>query len=290
MFGAIPALRRMDDRLGGEVLRNVIDADVRVVNDLLSRASLADAQRLRLQGAAAELAQLAGWVSFDSGLQSAGQRYYQAGLHAAQSADDHLLGANVLACMSFQSALTGHPGDGIALAEAAQDSIKNAGVPRVKAMIATREARAHAKAGNHRECVNALGRAERHLEAASNSTEPEWVYYFDEAELVAQTGACWLDLRQPQDALRLLDHALDTIDPSYVRDRTIYHVRQASAHLQLGELEYSCDLLQKATGLATQSRSARSVSTIQSLRARMNKHSHEPSVRALDEHLLAPTA
>jgi hypothetical protein len=146
----IPTLRRMDDRLGGEVLRNVIDADLRVVNDLLSRASLADDQRLRLQGAAAELAQLAGWVSFDSGLQSAGQRYYQAGLRAAQSADDHLLGANVLACMSFQSALTGHPGDGIALAEAAQDSIKNAGVPRVKAMIASREARAHAKAGNHR--------------------------------------------------------------------------------------------------------------------------------------------
>jgi hypothetical protein len=75
--------------------------------------------------------------------------------------------------MSFQSALTGHPGDGIALAEAAQDSIKNAGVPRVKAMIASREAGAHAKAGNHRECVNALGRAERYLEAAGgSSTDP----------------------------------------------------------------------------------------------------------------------
>jgi hypothetical protein len=83
---------------------------------------------------------------------------------------------------------------------------------------------------------------------------------------------------------------LDTIDPSYVRDRTIYHVRQASAHLQLGELEYSCDRLQAATGLATQSRSARSVSTIQSLRTRMNKFSHEPSVRALDDQLLALTA
>ncbi|GAA3117301.1 tetratricopeptide (TPR) repeat protein [Kribbella aluminosa] len=288
----VPTLRRMDDRLGGEVLRNVIDADLRVVNDLLSRASLIDSQRLRLQGAAAELAQLAGWVSFDSGLQSAGQRYYQAGLHAAQSADDSLLGANVLACMSFQSALTGHPHDGIELAQAAQASVKaSAGVSRVKAMIATREARAHAKAGNHRECGEALQRAERFLESATDSgTEPEWVYYFDEAELVAQVGACWLDLRQPQDALRLLDRALDTIDPSYVRDRTIYHVRQASAHLQLGELEYSCDLLHKAIGLALQSRSARSVATIQSLRERMDKHAAEPAVRALDEHLLALTA
>lgn len=288
----VPALRRMDDRLGGEVLRNVIDADLRVVNDLLARASLIDSQRLRLQGAAAELAQLAGWVSFDSGLHSAGQRYYQAGLHAAQSADDHLLGANVLACMSFQSALTGHPGDGIALAQAAQGSVKAAaGASRVKAMIATREARAHAKAGNHRECGEALRRAELCLEGATDSgTEPEWVYYFDEAELVAQIGACWLDLQQPHDALRLLDHALDTIDASYVRDRTIYHVRQASAHLQLGELEYSCTLLQKAAGLALQSRSARSVSTIRSLRARMDKYSAEPSVRELDEHLLALTA
>jgi hypothetical protein len=45
-----------------------------------------------------------------------------------------------------------------------------------------------------------------------------------------------------------------------------------------------------AAGLATQSRSARSVSTIQGLRTRMNKFSHEPSVRSLDERLLALTA
>ncbi|HEY0619279.1 MAG TPA: hypothetical protein VGD15_16875 [Kribbella sp.] len=51
-----------------------------------------------------------------------------------------------------------------------------------------------------------------------------------------------------------------------------------------------CRRLQKATGLATKSRSARSVSTIQNLRTRMNKYSHEPAVRALDEQLPALTA
>ena len=45
----------------------------------------------------------------------------------------------------------------------------------------------------------------------------------------------------------------------------------------------------KATALAAQSRSARSVSTIRGLRTKMNKFSHEPSVRALDDQLLALT-
>jgi hypothetical protein len=46
----------------------------------------------------------------------------------------------------------------------------------------------------------------------------------------------------------------------------------------------------KATALATQSRSARSVSTIRGLRTKMNKFSHQPSVRALHDQLLALTA
>lgn len=287
----IPGLRRMDDRLGGEVLRNLVDADLRVVYDLLAKTSLVDEHRRRLHRAAAELGQLAGWVSFDSGLHAAGQRYYQAGLHAAQSADDHLLGANVLACMSFQSALTGHPRDGIALAVAAQDNIRRFGGPRVKAMVATREARAYAKTKEESKCAKALRRAERHLEAADRvEGDPEWVYYFDEAELTAQAGACWLDLHQPHNALALLDHALASIDPGYVRDRTIYQVRRAAAHLQLGELEYSCELLQSAAGLAAQSRSARSVATIHTLRAKMNESAQEPAVKDLDDHLVTLSA
>src|SRR5207302_1806645 len=87
------------------------------------RAGLDDGQYTaqvgaQLCAAAAELGQLAGWVSFDAGLHGAAQRYYVAALHAAHAAGDRPLGANVLSGMSFQATIVGDPRDGVGLAQA----------------------------------------------------------------------------------------------------------------------------------------------------------------------------
>lgn len=282
----IPWLRRLDDQMGGESLRQLVDAELRIVADLLNHASYTAGQAARLHAVAAELAQLAGWVSFDAGLHASAQRYYMTGLHASHTAGDRLLGANVLAGMSFQATLTGHPDDAVELARIARRSISSRTSPRVAAMLASREARGFAKGGDALSCANALNRAEEHLSRAiGTSSDPAWVYYFDEAELSAQTGACWVDLGRPRPALQVLDQALATIDLTYVRDRTIYHVRNAAAHLQLGNLDQTCVQLSTAAGLAEQGRSPRSVATIRTLRSRMDEYATEPAVRTLDERL-----
>jgi hypothetical protein len=148
------------------------------------------------------------------------------------------------------------------------------------------EARAYAKAGDAASCGRALNEAERRLDATTPGTaEPDWIYFFDEAELDAQAAACWVDLRQPAKARTLIDNALSSMNPRYVRDRTIYHVRSAEAHLHADELELACGDLHTAADLAGQTGSVRSIHTIRNARDGMSRYDREPRVQKLDRHL-----
>ncbi|MBI1758044.1 MAG: transcriptional regulator [Actinobacteria bacterium] len=287
----VSMLRRMDDRLGGTRLRHLVDAELRLVVGLLASGGLGSALTGRLCRASAEVAQLGGWVSFDVGLHAAAQRYYVAALHAAQQAGDRLLGASVLAGMSLQSTTMGEPGDGLALAQASVEGAGGVATPRVQAMLATREARAQAALGDQAACAAALTRAHGALDrAAPGDPDPGWIYYFDGAELAAQAGACWLELRSPPDAVRYLDDALRRQDPAYVRDRAIYHIRLASAQVAMGEMEAGCATAAEGVTLAQRGRSPRSLAAARELRRRLEPWRRERPVRELDDVLATSVA
>lgn len=157
-----------------------------------------------------------------------------------------------------------------------------------RALLASRKARAHAKAGDVAACGRALVDAERSLDkVTTDTTEPDWLYYFDEAEFAAQAGSCWVDLRQPERARPLIDDALRNIDPNYVRDRALYHGRSSAAYLHDNELESACHELRTAAGLARRTGSVRVLETIRTARRGMSPHDHEAPVRDLDDHLRA---
>jgi transcriptional regulator with XRE-family HTH domain len=226
------------------------------------------------------------WTIFDIGHHSAAQRYYLGALHAAHQADDRAQGANVLAGLSFQQALYGEPRDGVALADTAQEHARTA-PPRVRALIASRQARAHARAHDAGACNRALLQAEHMLQRAETSSgdDPAWVYYFGRAELEAQAGACFIDLRQPRTADELLTTALADHDPSYVRDRAMYLVRSAATQLQFGQLDYACALAGQAAQLARKTYSGRSIASVKAFRASLEPNSSSPHVAALDTEL-----
>lgn len=277
-------LRRLDDAMGGTRLRRLAVAEFRTLTRLA--ASTTESTRHHLFAVIAEAARICGWLHFDAGQHAEAQTYYIAALRASATAADQLTGANILAGMSFQATLLGHHREAVTLIDTARDRIVRDATPRLRALLASRQARAHAGAGDAAACGRALNDAESHLEAATSAaTEPGWIYFFDEAELAAQAGACWVGLRQPDRARPLIDAALHTIDTDYVRDRTIYHVRSAEAYLQHRELHLACDELSIAIDLARQTDSVRCISTIRHARQEMSAYDREPSVIELDDRL-----
>ena len=284
--GRLADLRQLDDALGGIELRNLAVGEFRWLVHLADRASYDTESGQRLFSLLAEAARLCGWLHFDSSHHAAAQSYYVTGLRCSALANDSMTGANVLACVSFQAALTDQHQDAVSLIDSAQQQVRHHATPRLRALLASRKARAHAKAGDVVGCGRALGDAERSLDVASTDTaEPDWLYYFDEAELTAQAGACWVDLYQPARARPLIDDALRNINPKYVRDRAIYHARSAKAYLQDNELELACHELRTAVDLAYRSGSVRSLETVRTVRFGMSPHGHDAPVRELDDHL-----
>lgn len=85
----IAALRRLDDRQGGGTLSvRYVTGELQTVLDLIKGTGYSRDIGIRLHSAAADLAQLAGWMHFDAGMLGTAQRYLLLGLRLAKASED----------------------------------------------------------------------------------------------------------------------------------------------------------------------------------------------------------
>lgn len=277
----LPALRRMDASLGGGSVRALVDAELRLVTDLLRQGSYSETAGNRLLTIAAELGRIAGWASFDAGFHAAAERYWFAALHAAHSASDRAAGANILKCMSLQRVDTERPSEALRLADAARTGAKNAPA-RVRAMLTTRLARTHAVLGESVACERRLAEADTEMSRADKEPGPAWASYFDHAEYCAQVAACYLLLQRHQASDSWLQQTLALQPAERSRDRATYLIWRADSVLNLGDVGHACTLVAEAAPDVAATRSVRNHRRLLDIHGRLMAHRH-PAVRALDE-------
>jgi tetratricopeptide (TPR) repeat protein len=242
-------LRQLDDRFGGAAVRHRVDADLRVVAAMLDRRPQPPAVERRLLRTAADLAQLAGRAAAETGCHASAQRCFLTGLRLAHACGDRALAVALWGSLSLQAVVSGRAEDGVTAAEAAVRAA--GGTPaRVRALAASRLARAHAALGAEGAFRRAAAEAERQLAAAGSEPGPAWLYRMDHAELTAQTGLALLDLGLPHEARTRLDTALAAIDPARVRDRALYSARTAHAHALTGDQDGARTLAREAARLS----------------------------------------
>ncbi len=278
----LPALRQMDHTLGGGCVRTVVDAELRLVTDLLSSGSYAEPIGQRLFAVAAELGRIAGWASCDAGRHAAAERYWMAGLRAAHVAGDRGIGANILKSMSLQRAEAEDSAGALALARAAREGATDE-PPRVTAMLTVRQARIHASRGERADCERLLLIADQAMGQADGKPAPAWASYFDQAEYCAQVAACYLLLRRYEVSDRWLSQTLELQPDERSRDRATYYIWRADSMLHLGEVEQACALLSCGVPDISAARSARNQKRLADLDGRLSKHRRVPAVRALRE-------
>ena len=236
----------------------------------------------QLLSVSAEALKTLGWMSYDAGMQGAGQRYMTRTLHLARAADDIPLGAEILAGLSHQASYLGDGPTAVLLAQAAGQSARRGGLDVLVAEAAVMEAHGHACAGDEAACAKALDKAERALDKADRGAAPEWIGYFDEAYLSAKFGHCFKVLRQPEQAERFALRSLD-MDNSYVRGRAFNLALLATAHAQAGDVEQACSVGAEAVNLTAQLESARARQYIRGLRHELRSAATAPAVVAFDE-------
>jgi tetratricopeptide (TPR) repeat protein len=283
-----PRLGLLEHARGGRSALKLIDAELGMVVDVLRRSAYTAAVGKRLYCLAARLGNMAGWASCDAGLHAGAQRYWVAGLHAAHAAGDRLIGANILKHMSLQCVDLARPNEALALARSAYAGARQA-MPRAAAMLALREARAHAVLGDAPACEKLIAQADDLFgRAAAPDDDPAWLAgNFNESELNGQVGTCYLDLAQPRRADTYFSNTLRLAPAEWVRDRASYVIRWACAQTQLGNADQAAALIADAVPLIHQAPSERNVRHIVRARERLPFAKSDPRGRDLDEQLAA---
>ncbi|MET8283116.1 XRE family transcriptional regulator [Micromonospora sp. NPDC005174] len=271
--------RGLDNQYGGGHARDTVARYLhQEVTPLLTEGRYDHPTGQRLLGAAAELAQLAGWQAYDTAEHGIAQRYLTLALNFAHAAGDAGLGAEILAAMSHQATYLGHTATGLDLARAAGRTARRAGIPVLTAEAHVTEAHALAKANDERACASALHQAEQALDRADRSSDPQWLSYFDEAYLSAKFGHCFHALGRNTHAERFAARSL-RMDNRYVRGKAFNLALLASVHAQQSQPDRACAIGAEALTLAAQLRSARAVRYLRDLQTQLAPYRRLPAVR-----------
>ncbi|MFR9795799.1 hypothetical protein ACL02U_07810 [Streptomyces sp. MS06] len=260
--------RRWDAQCGGGLRRKAVVGQLHEVTDLLQESHPEPTAR-RLFKVAAELAELAGWMSYDVGLQPTAQKYFVLALHAAKEAGDKPLGSYVLSSMSRQMIHLGRPEDALELIHLAQYGSRDCASPRTQSMLYAMEARAYANMGQPGRCKRAVRMAEDTFTDAEDWDEPEadWIRFFTEAELHGENSHSFRDLayvagRSPayaSEAEPLMRRAVELFaeDGEHQRSYALNLIGLASVHLLRREPEQSAGYADRAMRIAKKVRSER---------------------------------
>ncbi|HEX8760325.1 MAG TPA: helix-turn-helix domain-containing protein [Pseudonocardiaceae bacterium] len=277
--------RRLDNRFGGgharSAVTNYLGSDVL---PLMHEGRYRDSVRRELSAAVAELNQLAGWMAYDVGDADSGHRHLRNAMHLCQHVGDDALAGEMLAGMSHQAAFRRSATLATDLARAAKDNAKRAGVPALVSESAVMEAHGLALANDAHGCLAALRESEEAFVAAEDRDRPQWLAYFDGAYLAAKFGHCFRDLGRPAEAERFARRSLEMID-GYDRGRLFNLALLASALADQRKVEEACETGLAAVRLASDVRSARTVTYLIDLSHRLAPFRAEPAVRMLDEQI-----
>ncbi|MFI6880718.1 hypothetical protein ACIBL6_45450 [Streptomyces sp. NPDC050400] len=260
--------RQWDAQCGGGLRRKAVVGQLHEVTDLLQESQPESTMR-RLFKVAAELAELAGWMSYDVGLQPTAQKYFVLALHAAKEAGDKPLGSYVLSSMSRQMIHLGRPEDALELIHLAQYGSRDCASPRTQSMLYAMEARAYANMGQPGKCKRAVRMAEETFTDADDwdDPDPDWIRFFSEAELHGENSHSFRDLayvagRSPTYASMaepLMRRAVELFgkDAEHQRSYALNLIGMATVHLLQKEPEQATTLAVDALGIARKVRSER---------------------------------
>ena len=251
----VTMFRQWDAQNGGGLRRKAVVGQLHEVCDLLQESYSPEVTR-RLFQTTAQLAHLAGWMSYDIGMHPSAQKYYVLALHAAKEAGDRPFGALILSDMGRQ------------MIHLAQYGSRDTATARTQSLMHVLEARAYANLGEVNRCFRAARLAEDSFsDISGHDPEPDWIRFFSEAELNAENAHSYRDLsyqtgRNRQYAVEsqpVMERAVELFsqDPGHQRSYALNLIGMASVHLLQDEPEAAAASAQQAVDIAMRIRSER---------------------------------
>jgi tetratricopeptide (TPR) repeat protein len=220
------SLRSVDYQYGGGACRDAVIVRIYWAQQLLA-ASATDVVRSRLLSAVADLHNLAGWTSFDSGQVGAAYHHFDRALDFARHDED--LTTNIVYRRGRVHLHHGAPGDALAYFQ------RGAFAPLAASIMHSNEAWAYARQARSAEALRALGKAKDSFARADLSHVPDWARFHDETDLTAMIGTVHAELGDTRQAIPALSSAIEGFGPTMARSWTFCLIALASCHFLDGD-------------------------------------------------------
>jgi hypothetical protein len=270
-FGVFQELDVM--RGGGHARQQLAAYLTSTVTPLLRSNDASTGAGRALYEAGAEQLYLIGWMAFDDGEHVLAQRYLIQALRLSHEARSPELGAHVLAGLSDQATLTGHPDQGLQLARAGRAGLRQGHSPACCADLWALQARAEAALGDGKAAAHSVLESQRAADDIHLADEPEWARFIDAAYLNGEYGHAFRDLDEPEEAARFAARsAAEAGRQSRARRGSLAHATLARAALSNHDLEAAATEAASTVRLAATVRSSRSADAVGDLRNRLSPH------------------
>ncbi|MEY9946717.1 transcriptional regulator with XRE-family HTH domain/tetratricopeptide (TPR) repeat protein [Kitasatospora sp. GAS1066B] len=182
-----------------------------------------------------------GWIEFDAGRPTRARAACAEALSSARLVGDPLLEVRALDSLSLLAVEQKRPWEAAAAATAAGDLAQAHGGPKVRSVIALRQARALMSAGDHSAARQALSRALSWQDRSDKDTDaPAWTAFAGQVEVDYATAAWHVETGHSSYAIPFLRSAVNGLGPNYSRNAALYRARLAEVLMKTGEVEEAC--------------------------------------------------
>ena len=259
-----------------------IKAHLRTVEDLV-RATEPDRVRRQLLANHSQVAQLAGRIAFfDLHDSLAARGYLMSAYDSAVAARDPSLAASAIGHLSFVSADARSWGAADDHLGRARSLANRSAPPIIVSWLNAVSSEVHASAGDERRALADLEHAHAALERDPQAFRPAWFDYYDRARLHGFEGYVLLKLNRSGPAVRVLQTAIERLDDTATKQRTVFLADLATARVQQGDVDEACRLAMHAARELSQRRYATSVARLHVLRSTLQPFATSRAVRQLD--------
>ncbi|MEU4446211.1 hypothetical protein AB0K14_33035 [Actinosynnema sp. NPDC050801] len=211
-------LRSLDHRYGGGRCRGAAVSRLPFALALLDFPAAVQVAEL-LRAAVADLHNLAGWSSFDTGRTGAAAQHFRTALTVAARGDHASLTSNVYYRLGRMSLHHNDIGRAMAEFRLGERAAEAGGSALAASVISANQAWAHARAGRSDEVAISLAHAREAFMLAADESVPPWAAFFTATDFTAITGVAYTELARTADpryaefAAAVLSTALDGYGP-----------------------------------------------------------------------------
>jgi hypothetical protein len=215
-----------------------------------------------LPPAVGELAEVAGWLAYDSGRQDVVRRMNQESLHFTRLAGDKAMELLTLQNASMHAGFMNQPGEALDIAELVLDGDGYRLTPRLRALFLTRKARALAQVGAEASTGRLFDEIRSLFLDGVEEGDPPWAWWIDEREIVWHEAMCRKDLGDNRKALDRFERSVEAATTGDRRSDFIHRAYLLGGQVVARSWRSAEDTMEELEQMAADVASPRSVLVI----------------------------